>query len=118
MTDWLESKIAEQKNQTIKVLFSDISLKTILLNVIFTTALLTIFLQFNVNYSLKRMNTFYVFREEQQDYVMLINDGTKYIFSGCDINDNKIIINTNKIIVRNDPVSLEKIQFESVERKP
>lgn len=77
---------------------------------------MTIYLQFNVKDSLKSMDSFYVFRENQQDYVMLINDGTKYIFSECEINENNLIIDTNKIIIRNDPVDLEKRQFESVER--
>ena len=112
----LESKISEQKKQSLKLYFSDRKIMALLSNILVTTFFMTIYLQFNVNDSLKRMDSFYVFREDQQDYVMLINDGTKYIFSECEINENKLIIDTNKIIVRNDPVDLEKRQFESVER--
>ena len=115
--EWLQSKSVENKKQSIKTYLSDRSLKTLLINVIATTVLLTIFLQFNVQYGLKRMDSFYVFRDNQQDYVLLINDGTKYIFSGCEIKENTLIIDTNEIIIRNDPVDLEKIQFEIVERK-
>ena len=115
--DWLESKSVEIKNQSIKAFLSDRSLKTLLLNIILTTIGMTIFLPFIVKDSLKRMDSFYVFRDNQQNYVMLINDGTKYIFSGCEIKENTLIIDTDEIIIRNDPVDLEKIQFEIVERK-
>lgn len=115
--DWLKAKISEQEKQSIKIFFSDKSLKILLISVITTTVFMTIHLQFYMNYSLKRMDSFYVFREDHQYYVMLINDGNKYIFSECDINDTELIIDTNKIIVRNNPVNLEKKQFKSVERK-
>ena len=55
--------------------------------------------------------------ENNQDYVMIINDGTKYILSECDIVDEEIIIDTNQIIVRNNPINLEKMSFNKVEKK-
>lgn len=116
--EWLKTKSSEPKTQNIKAVLSDRSLKTLLTNVILTTILLAFYLPLNVKDRMKRIDSFYVFREDQQSYVMLINDGTKYIFSECEINDNKIIIDTNKIIVRNDPVDLEKIKFDSIDRKP
>ena len=115
--EWLQSKSDENQKQSIKAFFSDRSLKILSISVIVTIVFLTIFLQFNVRDGLKRLDSFYVFRDNQQNYVMLINDGTKYIFSGCEINENTLIIDTNEIIVRKDPVDLVKMQFESVERK-
>lgn len=115
--EWMDSKISEQKEQNIKQYFSDKALKQLACNVLITTFIMTIFLQFNVKYSLSRADSFYVLKEAQQNYVLLINDGTKYILSECDILDGKIIINTNEIIVRNEPIQLKKEHFESIEKK-
>lgn len=114
---WLDSKISEQNNQRLKASVSDKSIRLTLGYILFSALALAIFLKWNVAYSLEHTNSFYVFNDDKQDYVMLVNDGSKYVFSECMIDDGKLIIDTNSIIVRNNPVKLKKEYFEIVERK-
>lgn len=96
---------------------SDKTIKLALGNVALSALIIAFFLKWNVTYSLDHAKWFYVFNENNQDYVMIINDGTKYILSECDIVDEEIIIDTNQIIVRNNPINLEKMSFNKVEKK-
>ena len=115
--EWLDTKIAEQSNHSLKSSLSDKTIKLALGNVALSALIIAIFLKWNVTYSLDHAKSFYVFNENNQDYVMIINDGTKYILSECDIVDEEIIIDTNQIIVRNNPINLEKMSFNKVEKK-
>lgn len=116
LIDWLDKKIIEQKTHSIKSLFSDNSLKNLAASLIFVTIFWTIYLVLSEKYSLANNDSFYILYENNQNYAMLINDENKYVFSECDIVDDKIIINTDNIMIRNNPISLEKMHFESVEK--
>lgn len=68
--EWLDTKIAEQSNYSLKSSLSDKSIKLALGNVALSALIIAIFMKWNVMYSLDHAKSFCLFNENNHDYCL------------------------------------------------
>lgn len=113
----LDSKANDIRNRDLKQYLSDKSCKDMVRFVLFYVVITLIFLPLVAQYNLCHTDTFYVTEKENQDYALVANYGDDYIFSQCDILDDDIFIDTNRIYVTKEPIKMEKKRFKMVVKR-
>ena len=113
----LESKANMIRDRDRRQYLSDKSCKNMLQIAIYYVVVAAILLPNIAKYNLCHLDTFYVVKEEMKNYVLVAKFGDDFILTQCDILDEELFIDTNRIYVAEEPIKMEKTKFKRVEKR-
>ncbi len=113
----INTKILKMGEHSWKKVFSDYALKNGIRAFVLTLLFSLLFFRGIEEYNLCHMHSFYIYTEEEREYAVLDGNCKDYILAECEINDNKLVIDTGEVFVTSAPIKIKKMDFVSVEKK-
>ncbi len=112
----LQERIEHIREKGIKKYVSDKACKRMLGYVVYVMIAAAILFPMMRGFELNTMDSFYVTSDGGKNYVIAIGNGNKYVLEQCDIGDDEIKINTNDVFVVSEPMKMQRMQFDRVEK--
>jgi hypothetical protein len=112
----LEAKADKIRKVSMKNCLTDRACKRFAAFFLYITITTMVSLPIITYYNLAHIDSFYVVKEEIQDYVVVMNQGENYILSKCKISGEDIKIDTNEIFITEKPIKMKKKKFKTIEK--